>query len=171
MRLWEHFDDLGQAETARKRLAEVETGVVNSLDPRVALLGELARAGMGSNPPAEAASAGAEILEWTDQARYLFANVGMALLFVCRAPVVYGYPAMAGHARSACRQLQRLDKQYRTPVTAACRLEGQGWLFLTKVQAPIPHCNNFATKTVQKRWKNDGLLLCVYIGLDEIRND
>lgn len=71
-----------------------------------------------------------DILESTDQARYLFANVNMALLSVCRAPLAYEMPSAAGAARAALKQLRRLDKQYGTQNTAACLREGQGWLAL-----------------------------------------
>ena len=126
------YNDLGQAEVAHKRLSEESGAPFNSLDPGVAFMGELARAEMMSNRPAEAVAAAAEMLEWTDQVRYLYPNVDLALLFICRAPVIFDHPAMASYARSAWQQLDRLDKQYRTPVTAACRLEGQGWLLLAE---------------------------------------
>ena len=129
------FNDLGQAEKAHKLLADALAGPVNTLDPRVALLGEMARAEAILDRPVAAASAATEILEWTDQAHYLYPNAGMALLFVCRSPVAFGWPEMVGYARSAHQQLERLDRQYGTPATAACRLEGQGWLSLAEADA------------------------------------
>jgi tetratricopeptide (TPR) repeat protein len=129
------YNDLGQAGMARKLLTQALAGAVNTLDPRVALLGELARAEATLGRPAAAASAATEILEWTDQARYLYPNVGMALLLICRLPAAFGWTAMIGSAHSARQQLERLDRQYRTPATAACRLEGQGWLALAEADA------------------------------------
>jgi tetratricopeptide (TPR) repeat protein len=125
-------NDLGQAETAYRQLTEAVSGATNSLDPRVAFLGELARAEAARGRPKAAAAAASEIVEWTDQARYLFPNIAMALLFICRAPFAFDYLEMAGHARSAWRQLQRLDRQYNTQITSACRLEGEGWLALAE---------------------------------------
>ena len=129
------YNDLGQPATAHEQLARIPTERAESTDPHVAFLGELARAAMLSGRPAESVSAAAEILEWTDQARYLYPNVGMALLFICRAPVAHNHPQMVAHARSARQQLQRLDRQYRTPLTTACRFEAEGWLYLADAQA------------------------------------
>ena len=39
---------------------------------------------------------------------------------------------MGSAARSAWTQLERLDGQYHTPVTTACRLEGLGWIRLAE---------------------------------------
>jgi tetratricopeptide (TPR) repeat protein len=125
-------NDLGQAETAYRQLTEAVSGATNSLDPRVAFLGELARAEAARGRPEAAAAAASEIAEWTDQARYLYPNIAMALLFICRAPFALAHLEMAGHARSAWRQLQRLDRQYNTQITSACRLEGEGWLALAE---------------------------------------
>ena len=126
------YNDLGQPEKARKILVEGLAGAASALDPRVALLGELARAEGALGRMASAASTASEILEWTDQARYLYPNIAMALLTICRMPGVSGWPALAGTARSAWGQLERLDGQYRTPVIAACRLEGLGWITLAE---------------------------------------
>ena len=63
------------------------------------------------------------------------------------------WPAMGGAARSAGQQLERLDKQYRTPVTTACRLEGRGWITLAEgdtVQAAV------FFKQAQTRWQELG---------------
>jgi DNA-binding SARP family transcriptional activator/tetratricopeptide (TPR) repeat protein len=119
--------DLGQAGKAYGDLVATGAGPPDSLDPGVAFLGAKARAALISGRTAAGVAAAAEILEWTDQASHLYPNIGMALLFICQAPLVAGDPAVAGHAHSAWQQLQRLDRQYRTPLTAACRLEGQGW--------------------------------------------
>jgi hypothetical protein len=56
----------------------------------------------------------------------------MALLFICRLPAAFGWPEMVRAADSAQQQLERLDRQYGTPVTAACLLEGKGWLALAE---------------------------------------
>lgn len=128
------YNDLGQGDNAYRQLTKATTGSADSLDPRVAFLGELARAEAARGRPKAAAAAASEIVEWTDQARYLFPNVAMALLFICRAPFVYGYLEMAGQGRSALHQLQRLDRQYNTRITTACRLEGEGWLTLAEAE-------------------------------------
>jgi DNA-binding SARP family transcriptional activator len=129
------YNDLGQPEKARKILVEALAGASGTLDPRVALLGELVRAEAALGRVAPAASTASEILEQTDQVRYLYPNVAMALLTICQMPVAFGSPAMGGAARSACAQLERLDGQYRTPVTTACRLEGLAWVTLVEGDA------------------------------------
>ena len=126
------YNDLGQAEMAGEHLAYSMTGAASSLDPRLALLGELARAEAARGRPAAAVAAIREILEWADQVRYLYPNVNMALLFICRSPFAADSPQLVIYARAAWQQLRRLDRQYRTPVTAVCRLEGQGWLALAE---------------------------------------
>lgn len=130
--LGRYYNDLGQSQAAYKLLAEAQAGTVNTLDPRIALLGEMARAEATLGQAAAAASKTAEILEWIDQAGYLYPNVGMALLLICRLPVAFGLQAMLGAARSAQEQLERLDRQYSTPVTAAFDMEGRGWLNLAQ---------------------------------------
>ena len=124
------YNDLGQPEKSRKIVGEALAGGASTLDPRVALLGELARAEAALGDMALAVSTVSEILEWTNQARYLFPSVAMALLTICYMPVTFGWPAMGDAARSAWTQLERLDEQYRTLVTTACRLEGLGWITL-----------------------------------------
>jgi Flp pilus assembly protein TadD len=42
---------------------------------------------------------------------------------------------MVHAARAAWEQLKRLDEQYRTQASAACLLEGQGWLTLAEAEA------------------------------------
>lgn len=42
---------------------------------------------------------------------------------------------LAGHAHRAWQPLQRLRRQFGTAVTAACSLEGQGWLLLGQLEA------------------------------------
>jgi hypothetical protein len=128
------YNDLGQPEKSRK-IVEALAGAASTLDPRVALLGELARAEAALGHMALAASIASEILEWTNQARYLFPSVAMALLTICYMPVTFGWPAMGGAARSAWTQLEQLDEQYRMPVTAACRMEGLGWITLLEGDA------------------------------------
>jgi hypothetical protein len=59
----------------------------------------------------------------------------MALLYICSLPGAYGLTDMLDAARSAVEQLKRLDEQYRTHATAACCLEGQGWLALAEAEA------------------------------------
>lgn len=119
------YNDLGQAEQARRQLSRVLAGPVDSLDPRAALLGELARAEAALGRPEAAAAAAFEILERAAEAPYLFPNVALALLVICRQN-------LDGAAHSAVLQLERLDRQYATPASAACRLEGQGWLALAE---------------------------------------
>ena len=147
------YNDLGQPEKARNILREALAGAGSALDPRVALLGELVRAEAALGRVAPAASAASEILEWTNQARYLYPNVAMALLTICYMPVAFGWPAMDGAARSAWAQLERLDRQYHTPVTTACRLEGLGWITLAEgdtVQAAA------FFRQAQTRWQELG---------------
>jgi tetratricopeptide (TPR) repeat protein len=129
------YNDLGQPEKARIILEEALSRAASALDPCVALLGELARSKIVLDRMAAVASIASEILEWTDQARYLYPNVDMALLTICRMPFAFGWPTMVDDARSAWEQLERLDGQYRTPVTAACRLEGLGWITLAEGDA------------------------------------
>lgn len=125
-------NDLGQAEEAHKLLTAALADPIKSLDPRVALLGELARAeALRGRPEAVVAAAG-EIVTLCEQARYLFPNINMALLFVCRLPVVLGAPERLPFARSARQQLERLDEQFKTPAIAACLMEGKGWLLLAQ---------------------------------------
>lgn len=126
------YNDLGQPERAREILAAALAGTVSALDPRIALLGELARAEAALDGMVPAASTASEILEWIDQARYLYPNVAMALLAICYLPVTFNWPMMRSTSRSALAQLERLDALYHTPVTAACRLEGLGWILLTE---------------------------------------
>ena len=125
-------NDLGQGNSAYRQLTEALTSPVDSLDPHVAFLGELARAEAIRGRAKAAAAAASEIVEWTDQARYLYPNIAMALLFICRAPFAYDHLKIVAHARTAWQQLQRLDRQYNTRITAACRLEGEGWLTLAE---------------------------------------
>jgi DNA-binding SARP family transcriptional activator/predicted ATPase len=129
------LNDLGQPERARSLMANILAVHVNTLDPRVALMGELARAEAVLGQPETVAAAATEILEWTDNTNYLYPNVGMALLLICRLPAVFHGSAMVGFARSAWNQLERLDRQYRTPVTAAYVMEGQGWLTMAEANA------------------------------------
>jgi tetratricopeptide (TPR) repeat protein len=124
------YNDLGLVERAHKLLTEALAGPVKSLDPQVALLGELARAEALRGQQDAAVAAAREIVKLTGQARYLFPNFSMALLFICRLPVVFDSPEMVHVAPLAQQQLARLDEQYHTPATAACLLEGQGWLAL-----------------------------------------
>jgi adenylate cyclase len=130
------LNDLGQAEMAQKLLTDALDGPVNSLDPRVAFLGELARAQAARGQVEAAISAIKEILEWTRQAPYLYPNVGMALLFICRSPVTLDQSRLVAFAQTARQELERLEKQYGTPATAAYHLEGQGWLRLGEADAP-----------------------------------
>jgi tetratricopeptide (TPR) repeat protein len=129
------YNDLGQPEKARIILEEALARAVSALDPRVALLGELARAEAALGRMAPASSIASEILEWTDQALYLYPNADMALLTICHMPLAFGWATMTDAARSAWEQLERLDGQYRTPATAACRLEGLGWITLAEGNA------------------------------------
>jgi DNA-binding SARP family transcriptional activator/pimeloyl-ACP methyl ester carboxylesterase len=129
------YNDLGLVEEAHKLLTRALAGPVNSLDPCVALLGELARAEALRGRPEAVAAATREILNWTGQAGYLFPNTNMALLLICRLPVAFGLPAMVRSAHSAQQQLERLDRQYSTLATAACLLEGKGWLALAEAKA------------------------------------
>jgi tetratricopeptide (TPR) repeat protein len=129
------YNDLGQPEKSRNILRKALAGATSALDPRVALLGELTRAEAALGRMALAASTASEILEQTDQARYLYPNVAMALLTICHMPVAFGWLAMGSAARSAWTQLDLLDRQYHTPVTTACRLEGLGWITLAEGDA------------------------------------
>jgi tetratricopeptide (TPR) repeat protein len=124
------YNDLGLVEPAQRLLSSALRSAANSLDPRVALLGELARSELLRGQQPAAISAMHEILEWTDQARYLYPNIAPALLTICRAPLAHDLPAMSADAHYALQQLQRLDAQYRTPATAASLLEAQGYLAL-----------------------------------------
>jgi tetratricopeptide (TPR) repeat protein len=126
------YNDLGLAEKAHKLLTEALAGPVNSLDPQVALLGELARAEALRGQRDAAAAAASEIVKLTAQARYLFPNFSMALLFICRLPVVFDSPEMVHTTHLAHQQMARLDEQYHTPATAACLQEGKGWLALVE---------------------------------------
>ncbi len=124
------YNDLGLVDEAHKLLTAALAGPVKSLDPQVALLGELARAEALRGQRDAAVAAARKIVKLTGQARYLFPNFSMALLFICRLPVVFDLPEMAHAAHFAHQQLSRLDEQYHTPATAACLLEGKGWLAL-----------------------------------------
>ncbi len=126
------YNDLGLGEQAHQLLREALAGPVKSLDPRVALLGELARAEALCDRPEAAVAAAREILKCAEQASYLFPNMSMALLFICRLPLASGLLEMVHFAHSAHRQLERLDRQYETPITAVCVLEGKGWLALAE---------------------------------------
>lgn len=128
------YNDLGLVEEAHKLLTEALAGRVSvkSLDPRVALLGELARAEALRGQRGAAASAAREIVKLTGQARYLFPNFNMALLFICRLPVMFDSSKLVHTTHLAYQQLTRLDEQYHTPATAACLLEGKGWLGLVE---------------------------------------
>ncbi len=128
------LNDLGQPERARNLMADMLAVPVNTLDPRVALMGELARAEAVLGRPEAVASVATEILEWIDQTTYLFPNVGMPLLLICRLPAAFHWSSMVGLARSAWHQLERLDRQFRTPATAAYVMEGQGWLSLAEAE-------------------------------------
>jgi len=129
------YNDLGLTEKAHRLLTEAVAGPVNSLDPRVALLGELARAEALRGQQDAAVAAAAEIVNLTGHARYLFPNFSMALLFTCRLPVMFSSPEIVSTAQLAHQQLTRLDEQYHTPATAACLLEGSGWLALVEGKA------------------------------------
>jgi DNA-binding SARP family transcriptional activator len=131
-RVW---NDLGQPERVRNLMANMLTVLVNTLDPRVALMGEFARAEAVLDQPETVASAATEILEWTNKTTYLFPNVGMALLLICRLPVTFGWLDMVNSACLALKHLERLDRQYRTPVTAAYVMEGRGWLTIAEANA------------------------------------
>ncbi len=126
------YNDLGLVEEAHKLLTEALAGPFNNLDPRVALLGELARAEAVRGQREATVTAAREILKLTGQARYLFPNMSMALLFICQLPLVFGGREMVQAAHSAYQQLARLDRQYGTPTTSACLLEGKGWLALAE---------------------------------------
>lgn len=129
------YNDLGLAEQAQRLLSRAVSGPVNTLDPRGALSGELARAEAELGRPAAAAETAMEILQMTAEASHLFPNVGMALVFICRMPAALGRPDWAGFARAAFQQLERLDQQFATPTTAVYRVEGQGWLSLAEGDA------------------------------------
>jgi hypothetical protein len=45
---------------------------------------------------------------------------------------MFGLSHMVHAAQLAQQQLERLDRQYGTPSTAACLLEGRGWLALAE---------------------------------------
>ncbi len=127
-------NDLGQAEAAHAILTNVLSDTVNTLDPRVALLGEILRSQAALNQKQAAAEIVAEIVSWIEPARYLYPNIGSTLLFVCRMPVSPGWSEMAQYAGVALQQLERLNKQFPTPVTTAYHFEGQGWLHLQNIQ-------------------------------------
>jgi tetratricopeptide (TPR) repeat protein len=131
------YNNLGLVEEAHKLLTGALAGPVKSLDPCVALLGELARAEAVRGRPEAVVAAIREILKWTGQAGYLFPNIGMSLLFICRLPVAFGLPEMVRSAHSAQQQLERLDRQYGTPTTAACLPEGKGWLALAEANVAV----------------------------------
>lgn len=120
------YNDLGLPQSAAALLGPALDGAKASLDPRLALLGEWVRAQEAQGQQAAALAAAREMLEWSDQAQYLYPNATMGLLAVCR---------QAAAARSAWQQLQRLDRQYGAPTTAAARLEGAGWLALSEQDA------------------------------------
>ena len=124
------YNDLGLVEQAHKLLTEALAGPLKSLDPRVALLGELARAEALRGQREAVVAVTREIMELTGQARYLFPNISMALLFICRLPSAFDSPEMVHAAHFAHQQLVRLNGQYNTPATAVCLLEGRGWLAL-----------------------------------------
>lgn len=126
------YNDLGLAEEAHELLTQVLAGPVKSLDPRVALLGELARAAARRGQPEAAVAIAREILELTGQARYLFPNMSMALLFICQLPALLDAPEMVHAAQFALQQLVRLDEQFNTQATTACLREGRGWLSLVE---------------------------------------
>lgn len=126
------YNNLGLGDKAYDLLTAALAGPVNSLDPRVALLGELARAEALRGENGAAAAAAAEIVKLTGQARYLFPNFNLALLFVCQLPAAVDLPEMIQAAQVAQHQLARLDRQFSTPATAACLLEGKGWLALVE---------------------------------------
>ncbi len=126
------YNDLGQAEEAHKLLTAALADPIKSLDPRVALLGEVARAEVLRGRAEAVVPVAREIVTLCEQSRYLFPNINMALLFVCRLPVVLDAPEHLRLARSARQQLERLDSQFNTPAIAACLAEGKGWLALVQ---------------------------------------
>ncbi|MBK8902967.1 MAG: alpha/beta fold hydrolase [Anaerolineaceae bacterium] len=126
------YNNLGLAEKAHELLAEALAGPVKSLDPRVALLGELARTAALRGQRDAAVAAAREIVELTRQAHFLFPNFNMALLFICRLAVAFNVPDMLPTAHAALQQLARLDGQFHTPATAASLREGQAWLALVE---------------------------------------
>jgi predicted ATPase/DNA-binding SARP family transcriptional activator/pimeloyl-ACP methyl ester carboxylesterase len=128
------YNDLGQMDSARNHLRESLESLESS-SARVALLGELLRSEGELVHPDAVAAAAAEILDWTAQARYLYPDINMAFLHVCRLPGAFGRTDLMDAARAALGQLKRLDEQYHTNAIAACRLEGQGWLSLAEKEA------------------------------------
>ncbi len=125
--------DLGQYERAQKLLvSSPDATAVDSLDPRVALLGEVARAAAAKGDLARANAAAREILEWTDEARYLYPNISQALLTICRLAHAAVQGATAGDARQAWRQLRRLEQQFGARPASAGRHEAEGWLALAE---------------------------------------
>ncbi|MBK9052270.1 MAG: alpha/beta fold hydrolase [Chloroflexi bacterium] len=124
------YNDLGLVEEAHKLLTEALAGPFNNLDPRVALLGELARAEAVRGQREATVTAAREILKLTGQARYLFPNMSMALLFICQLPLVFGGRGN-GTGRPFC--LPTIGTTGQTVWYAdqsACLLEGKGWLAL-----------------------------------------
>lgn len=122
------YNNLGRGEQAYERLTEALAVPFKSLDPRVALLGELARAAALCGRWETVTTTAQEILTLTGQARYLFPNFNMALLFICQLPAAFDSPEIAHAAHLAQQQLARLNGQYNTAVTTASHLEGKGWL-------------------------------------------
>jgi DNA-binding SARP family transcriptional activator/predicted ATPase len=147
------YNDMGLVEQAHKLLTAALAGPVKSLDPRVALLGELARAEAYRGRQEAALAATREILKCTGQALYLFPNMSLALLFVCRLPMMFSLPKMVRIAQSAYQQLERLDRQFSTLTTAACLLEGKGWVALSELDATEAAA---AFKQAVTRWQELG---------------
>jgi tetratricopeptide (TPR) repeat protein len=134
MTLGRVYNDLGQIEIAHNQLRE-SLATIESSSARVALLGEMLRTVVELGYHDAVAAVVAEILDWTGKVSYLFPDINMALLYVCSLPSAFNLSDMADAARTACEQLKRLDEQYRTQASAACFLEGQGWLTLAEAES------------------------------------
>jgi DNA-binding SARP family transcriptional activator/predicted ATPase/pimeloyl-ACP methyl ester carboxylesterase len=134
MTLGRVYNDLGQIEIAHNQLKGSLASIEKS-SARVTLLGELLRSELEMDSRDAVAAAVTEILDWTRQVSFLFPNINMAVLYICRLPGAFGLSDMLDAAYTAWEQLKRLDGQYRTQATAACRLEGQGWLTLSEAES------------------------------------
>lgn len=128
-------NDLGNSEAARAALEGVLVEGPDALNPRVALLGELLRAQAAMGDTRAAGRSVAEILNITQKSRYLFPNIAITLLSICRLAALGNLEAAREAADHALEGLVRLDNQFRTVATAAHRKEGQGWVSLMQGDA------------------------------------
>ena len=127
------YNDLGLSQAARQEV-EDKLAIARSasaLQAIIPCLGELLRAYNALGMEAEATAMVTEINHWLDGADYLNLTSPNQLLLACQW-LAQAKPANPKEVRTSLQRLERADHQIRSPISATCLSEGQGYVALVE---------------------------------------